>query len=322
MKSVDMRLPVLIVCFFTPWILPAQSQVPNGPYFGAIPTDSSQLLFPTLLTTPFNEYNGSFSSDGQIFVFTTDTPIGGIITLTRMQADGSWEKVKVAPFSGRYSEYDPLISPDDQFLYFSSERPRPGESKPGQTNIWRVPLANLHVDPEFVELTNSGDYHSSVTKTGKIYFNTWSSGDIRVAVPSDTGFSIDLLPDHINQLSDVGDPFISPDEDYLIFRGYGGENLGRGDLYISFHQQGKWSLPQNLGDSINSSRHEMCPVVTPDGKIFIFASDKMDQAYNFQPGKTLETMVNKYGSIDNGKLNLYFRNTSFIDRLRSLAKFP
>ena len=322
MKQLFASLTCMLLCLAMAEVH-AQSALASeaGPYFGVTPTDTPQLLAPSLLATPLDEYNGVFSKEGDGFVFTTNAPSGGIISFTSMDEDGSWASVRVAPFSGTYSEYDPLLSPDGKYIYFSSERPLPGEDKGGQTHIWYVPAEGRTPVPTHVPLTSHGDYYSSLTRDGTIYFNTWSTGDIRRAMPSDTGYILETLPEQINNMSDVGDPFIAADESYLIFRGYGGQNFGRGDLYISYYEDGVWSIPQNVGKPINSEAHEMCPAVTMDGKMFVFASNRLDSNYSVKPLDFISSVADKYTSPDNGNLNLYFTSTDFVETLRQTAVF-
>ena len=49
------------------------------------------------------------------------------------------------------------------------------------------------------------------------------------------------------------------------------DSRGEADLYISFRQEdGSWGPGVNMGDTINSSEQDYCPMVTPDGKYFYF----------------------------------------------------
>ena len=56
----------------------------------------------------------------------------------------------------------------------------------------------------------------------------------------------------INSEYDEIDPFIAPDESYLIFLRRSDEGFGGVDLYISFknkHEQ--WTESKNMGSNIN-----------------------------------------------------------------------
>lgn len=289
-----------------------------GPYFGMSPTNEAKLLAPELIASSLDEYNGTFDKEGTTFFFTTNTPASGIISYCVMMPDGTWSEARTAPFSGEYSEYDPLYSPDGRTLYFSSERPSPKDSLPGKTNIWKTNYQDgKWAEPRFVELSNRGDYFSSMTRSGSIYFNIWDDGDLYKAVPSAaTGYSIEALPSNINSQNGEGDAFVSPDEDYLIFRGYN-ESLGAGDLYISFRDDSLWTDPMNLGAPINSAAHEMCPYVTSDGKFFIWASARMSKPFQPIAGQSVQNVRNQHASFNNGQLNIYYTSASFIDSLHS-----
>ena len=285
----------------------------KGTFMGMRATNTPQLLFPEFIASSLDEYNGTFSPDGTEFFFTTNTPSQGIICYTRMDPNGRWAEPIIAPFSGTYSEYDPLFSPDGKRLYFSSERPVSKTDSSGKTNIWYVErLDTAWSDPSLLELEKTGTYYSSITRDGSVYFNIWDTGDMYKASKRDTGYQIERLPDVLNSENGEGDPFISPDESYLIYRGYN-NSLGRGDLYISYKIDGQWTPPENLGEPINSAHHEMCPYVTSDGKYFIFASSRMAGKYDSKAGDVLDVVRGKHRSYDNGQLNIYYISADFIE---------
>lgn len=286
-----------------------------GSYLGMVPTDTPRLLAPNLMATPLTEYNGTFSPDGKEFYYTCGAPGMSVIATTSMNKDGSWTDPSVAIFSGTYIEYDPLFTPDGQRLYFSSTRPIAENGTTNITNSWYVDRTKSGwSDPKFLKLTGQGDYYNSTTYSGDIYFNVWNNGKVYKATQQDTGYSIESIPLRID--SDAGDPFISPDEDYIIFRGYGSDGLGAGDFYIAFKQDTGWTDPYNLGEPINSSAHEMCPYVTVDGKFFIFASSRLTDRYDTTPKSPLKEAVKKSKTSDNGQQNVYYMSAGFIDRLK------
>ncbi len=289
-----------------------------GPFLGMQPSDQPRLLARNLIASPLTEYNGTFSPDGEEFFYTCGAPGMSVITLTQLQDDNSWSAPSVASFSGQYIEYDPLFSPDGQRLYFSSTRPTEADGSTNTTNSWYVERTETGwSNPKFIKLTGQGDYFNSTTKNGDIYFNVWSNGKVYKATKVDSGFQIAEIP--INIDSDAGDPFISPDEDYLIFRGYGSDGLGAGDLYIAYKVDTEWTDPINLGEPINSSAHEMCPYVTTDGKFFIFASSRLTDRYDTTAGVPLESAVNKSQTADNGQQNIYYMSADFIEKLKNVV---
>lgn len=305
-----------VVCFGCQDEIKVESIKGAGAFMGMMPTDTPKLLRPDLLASPLDEYNGTFSPDGDEFFFTTSAPGLGIISYTKMDESGKWSIPRVADFSGAYSEYDPLFSPDGNRLYFSSERPTVQGDESGNTNIWYVERQDSAWSvPNLVWLDSSSCYHSSLTNDGSIYFNIWDTGDMYKATPNADGHEVILLDSILNSSNGEGDPFIAPDESYLIYRGYN-NTIGRGDLYISFQINGAWTAPENLGEPINSEAHEMCPYVTTDGQFFIFASARLTESFESSAGADLTEVHKKFRSGDNGQLNIYYMSADFIEEMR------
>lgn len=284
------------------------------------PTETPILLSPELISSSLDEYNGTFSSDGKEFFFTTNTPEKGIICQTKLDDKGKWTKATIAKFSGEFSEYDPLFSPNGDKLYFTSERPVNQADTTGKTNIWYVEKQNsTWGEPKYLDLGMHGAYYSSITKKGDIYFNIWDTGDMYKAVKKGNSYEVEILSNTINSKNGEGDPFISPKEDYIIFRGYN-NSLGQGDLYISYKIGEDWTEPENLGKPINSEAHEMCPYVTLDGKFFIFSSNRLNDEYSSQANDNLEEIRKKHRTADNGELNIYYISADFIKEKREKYK--
>ena len=294
-----------------------ETAVAYGPFLGMQPTDTPTLLAPDLLASSLVEFNGTFTPDGKTFFYTSDIPNHGIIAFTEMKEDGSWSPPAVAPFSGAHSEYDPIFSPDGKRLYFSSRRPTELYENKNKSNIWWVEKkGDSWSDPTLIPLAEQDVYYNSLSKSGNLYFNIWSNGKIFKASPNGTDYQVDTLPNILYTHGKVADPFISPTEDYLIFRGYGEDSFGRGDLFISFQINGQWTTRQNLGEPINGKGQESCPYVTTDGKFLIFSSSRQKMPYQPKPQQVLSELQEQHNTYDNGELNIYYISTGFIEKLR------
>jgi Tol biopolymer transport system component len=69
------------------------------------------------------------------------------------------------------------------------------------------------------------------------------------------------------------DPFVAPDESYLIFASERPGGLGGADLYISVRRpDGSWGTPANLGPTVNSAASDYTPMLSPDGQYLFFTS--------------------------------------------------
>ncbi|MDH3648815.1 MAG: hypothetical protein OEQ53_03985 [Saprospiraceae bacterium] len=319
---------LLISFLFSCWEKPDESdeagqsavQLPNGYFMDIQATDTPSLLLPDFISTPMGEYNGTFNSVGSEFFYTVSNIHHDVLVRTQLQEDGSWSQPKIAPFSAPHPEFDPLFSPDGSQLYFSSHRPLYTGGPTDASNIWKVEKTDSTWDePELVPLhgPSQGNYFSSLTSNGEIYFNIWNTGELYYATQSDTGFIVESLGDNVNSPQGDGDPFVAPDGSYLIFRSYRPGGLGSGDLWISFNRMGEWLQPANLGEPINSKYNEMCPYVTTDDKLFIFSSGRFSQNYYEAELQDLSEISDKLQTWDNGQQNIYTISAEFIEEMRN-----
>ena len=284
---------------------------PSGPFFGLTPTATPQRL---PFASSLDEYNAVWNAAGDAFFFTVNTPQRSFMMESYLQPDGRWSTPTAMPFSAaEHPDYDPFLSFDEQRLYFSSRRPVDPDVR--RSHVWYVDRVGERgwSEPVRVPLSDRTDLYTSLSRAGELYFNSWPGGGISRGIPSPEGYAVEALPEPINGHGRVADPYISPDGDYLIFRGYGEDSLGRGDLFISFFVDGAWTPRQNLGPTINSERHEMCTWVSADGRWFTFASARIDEPYEVADYPAL---VEKHHGADNGQLDLYAISADFIEALR------
>lgn len=83
------------------------------------------------------------------------------------------------------------------------------------------------------------------------------------------------LPKNINTPFEEESVLIHPDGRTLYFASKGLVGLGGSDLYVTrMKSDGTWSNPENLGYPINTKDDENSLMVSPDGEIGFFASDR------------------------------------------------
>lgn len=190
--------------------------------------------------------------------------------------DDKWSKPKVASFSGQYSDDVPFLSPDNSRLYFISRRPKNEDDKSNMERIWYVNRNNdgTWSEPKMISPTvNSEHIHwqFSVAEDYSIYYN--GADGIKFSEFINGEYQKPkLIKEELNENYLGGNPFISPKKDYIIFSSkYLPDTKGKNDLYIGFKtKNGQWSDPINLGDKINGLKNELCPIVSPDGKILFY----------------------------------------------------
>jgi uncharacterized repeat protein (TIGR03803 family) len=259
----------------------APDQTPGSQQVMAEPT----IFAEGVISTGDMELNAAFTPDGKTLYFTKRTPKIQFwaIVVSHFQ-NGKWGAPEVADFSGQYSDFDPFISPDGSKLYFCSTRPVDGKPK-RDFDIWVVEKGkNGWSAPRRLEApinTQAAEFYPSVTADGTLYFSTSREGEkgrgdiYRSKLVGGKYTEPENLGDAINSQYSEGDPYIAPDESYLVFVSYGRpEGYGDGDLYISYRRDGVWTKAANLGSKINSSALDFCPIVSPDGKYFFLTSER------------------------------------------------
>lgn len=257
-------------------------------YFGQTPPGlKAELFAPGIVTTNRNEHSPlAFSPDGTVLLWATmDASYRG--TLWEMNYEnGSWSKAVTPSFADTISAYFcPTFSLDGNILFFSSRRSAPGYRQGRGNRIWTVKRkSNDWENPVPLDtiVSKAEEFSHSISKNGTLYFSSPldsanTSLNICKSEKTKTGFSKpELLPFGINSIGYEDGPYISPDEDYLIFESTRPEGIGGShDLYITFKDNtGNWKTPVNMGPKINSSSMERFPRVSPDGKYLFFASNR------------------------------------------------
>ncbi len=185
-------------------------------------------------------------------------------------------------------EYVPLVTPDNNILYFTSRRDDStaqlkdpnGEyyediyKSVRDSAGWRIPVnigqpVNSETHDATVSISADGKtmllYRTNRNLTGgDIYITNYRKGSWSAPTK---------LSESINSDYQEASATISPEKDMIIFSsnrpgGYGGKDLYR----VRKLPNGEWSLPRNLGPSINTSYDEDAPHLDIDGKTMYFAS--------------------------------------------------
>lgn len=293
-----------------------QREGARPPYSTAHSLSTPTLFAEGVISTSDMELNAAFTPDGKTVYFTKRTPkyqFWAILVSTFKR--GAWSTPEVASFSGQYGDFDPFITPDGSKLFWSSSRPVEGQPAAG-FDIWMVERTATGWDnPKALGApvnSNGPEYYPSVSSNGTLYFSSVRPGgagaldiyrsrfvDGKYAEPESLG-------DSVNSKLSEGDPYIAPDESYLLFVSYGRpEGSGDGDLYISRNVGGVWSKAQNLGPTINSSALDFCPIVSPNGKYLFFTSERGFADAPLTQRLTYSELMKRIRSTTNGLGNIY-----------------
>jgi Tol biopolymer transport system component len=261
--------------------IPAVGRTPT-PHLQA--AGSPEVFAPGVVSTGAEEYRISFSPDGRTAYFARSEAFfpasrKATIMVTTLR-DGRWSAPEVAPFSGRYSDLDPCVSPDGSRVYFSSIRPVAGAER-ADIDLWAVDRAGdgWGEPRNLAEVNSAGDeLYPSVAGDGTLYFASDRPGgaggwDIYSAKVAAGGRYAGPTPlgEAINTTAWEFNPCLAPDGRTLVFTSLnrpGG--FGLGDLYVSRFGPGGWDRAVSLGTPVNTADDEYHPSFSHDGRSLFF----------------------------------------------------
>ncbi len=203
------------------------------------------------INTASDELGPELSGDGKALYFYSDRAggQGGYdIWVSRLGSDGWAEPVNLGPgVNSPFNDYGPALGLDGMTLYFSSNRPRPGEVAP-QAEGWTATLR---------EQRTRHDYD--------LYRAGLGADAAAVALTE------------LNTEFDEGAPAMSPAGDFLYFASDRRGGLGGFDVYRSRLLRGVLQAPEGLGPAINSAANDLDPAPSTDGFRLYFSSDRADR---------------------------------------------
>ncbi len=194
-------------------------------------------------------------------------------------------------------EYLPMLSPDNQYLFYTRKVKQDSKSILGEVEEELFFQSRKQLDGSFSSGIpmptpfNKGAYQggSSISIDNRLLFITivnqettrdgrlFSNGDIYYSDFTNGHWSdLKSIGSHINgRLTWEGQPSISPDNKTLYFASAREEdNYGGMDLYKTERREdGFWGPAINLGPKVNSSGNEKSPFIHPDGQTLYFSSD-------------------------------------------------
>ncbi len=265
---------VILICISAAVFLSGQNSSSNL-------QTSPKLFAEGIINTSADEYNPTFTPDGKTVYFTRriDRKGNEAIMFSKLE-NGKWTTPTAAEFSGKFSDKEPMLAPDGKRIFFASTRPN-GSDEKTNFDIWM----SEKTEKGWGEAKNLGanvnssgyDNYPSIANDGTLYFasvrqNGRKDNDLyRSRLVNGEYQKAENLGDIINTAATEADPFVAPDQSYMIFSSDREGGAGEGDLYISYNQSSKWTAPQSLGANLNTADYEYTPLVSPDGKTFYFS---------------------------------------------------
>ncbi len=255
-------------------------------YLDQIPPGKTAALFaPGIVSTDSFEHSSPvFSPDGRVVLWNIVSRLNPDYMLEMVYDNGKWSAPHRPSFGDKAADdYYPSFSPDGKTLYFASRRENPPGYKGNNMRLWSVDRTDTiwgNPVPFDSVISKGKEYAHSITTNNTLYFSSQDRGptswDIHASQSREGRYTgIVTLPFGINSINYEDGPFVSPDESYLIFESQRAEGIdGSIDLYISFRIGQGWSLPVNMGSTINTANTERLARVSPDGKYLFFGSNR------------------------------------------------
>jgi hypothetical protein len=280
----------------------AQPVPPDSLYFGQTPPgDIPQVFAPGLVSLPGRrEATITFSPDGAtVFFHIQFYPQPGTpYIMYSTYAGNHWTTPATIPFSVGRAAAEPFFAYNGTrvYMYATNAVNHAGIAdlsySEKQGAGWSNPVS-MGNPPN----SEAWQYHPCIVGDTSVYFSS-NAGDVcRCQYDNGAYQARVILPVPVNHVGAQtwGDPFVAPDESYMILKSIRPEGLGQNDLYITYRKSdATWTNPKNLGNVINTPGDEMAGDITPDG------------------------LYMTYGRGD----DLYWVSTGFIDSLRYTNFLP
>jgi len=297
---------------------PAMPAVPlAAPPAGDPPGPEPRMVGEGVISTPDDEFGGTFSPDGRTMLFNKSIPRSQFYVICESHwENGRWTAPRIAPFSGRWRDSDPVFSRDGLRVYFASDRPVAGVDH-HNFDIWSVPRRgdgwgepenlgapiNSDRNEDFISFAANGTaYFTSAREGSQGYMDVWRSRLVggRYTEPENLGAAINNK-DWFNIES-----WISDDESFLLVGAFGhADSAGDQDIFVSYRKDGVFGPLKPLGPRVNTSAREYSPRISLDGKSFFFTSERgMTTQVRTRPW-TREEFENAARSVRNGLGNIY-----------------
>ncbi len=255
----------------------------HGQYLGQKPPGMTPEVFaPGIISGVEAVLNAAFSPDGNAFYYSSISDSGQYTVKYSYSIDGNWTIPETAPFSGEFNDADPIFSYDGRYLFFVSDRPETSNDKETDLNVWYIERSGK----KWTEPVNAGgnvntevsEFYPAVSGDMTLYFtaeyeNGYGRRDIyRSEFANGVYSEPENIGETINTEYDESDVFVSPGEEYIIYKVSGRpDSYGYGDIFISFKDENNnWAEGINMGRIINTAAHEYCPIMSPDMKYFFF----------------------------------------------------
>ena len=198
--------------------------------------------------------------------------------------------------NSEFSELNPVISPDGRTLYFGRKNHpanrygvKGSETISGSQDIWFSEKVGdtWSTARRLSEVLNRDQYNTilSISPDGQTillkgaYVNgTYETRGFSISNKTTAGWTVPVKVDipGYEQMSKGKNEYgyLTMDGKAILLAFARKKNSEDDDLYISFFEEGRWTRPLDLGETINTKYSETTPFLSADGKTLYFSSDR------------------------------------------------
>jgi hypothetical protein len=264
---------IIISILFFGRFVSSQTIPTDSLYLGQTPPGDSAIIFApgTISLADRRETKIVFSPNNEECLIGIGTNNTFQILYTDFYS-GYWKPPLPAYFIPNSRPIEPFFSPDSLRVFFTSFADIYMSDLVNQT--WTTPVS-------LGSPVNTGyeEYHPTTALNGALYFCSMRENPgsyLYRSLPENGNYAavekLDVAINRNNAEQDGAyDPYIAPDESYLIFSSIRSDGYGQADQYISYNRNGSWTNPKNLGPSINTNAIEYGSYVSPDNKYYFFS---------------------------------------------------
>ena len=191
-------------------------------------------------------------------------------------SSGTWSEPVTLGFSGEGYDKEPYLSPDGSLLFFASQRPVPSGEDLG-FELWvSERVGGEWSEPRHLSAVGSPGYdnYPAVAANGNLYFGSdrvEERGRIFRSEWSGDGYGEPEMLMAGGSPMTGADPYIDPQERFIIHSSTRQGGFGEGDLYLTMREADGWGASVNLGSVINTTDYEYTPFISPDGEYLYFS---------------------------------------------------
>ncbi len=230
----------------------------------------------------YSAWNPTWTPDNRAMYYTRDLPGGSFIFGSVLDyLTGDWTEPDTLDTFRDFEAWSPFVSPKGDKLYISTTRTPDGE--PGRTdvNIWVSDLTDTGWSEPMLlpEPVNSVSFDGNpvIASDGTMYFLSDRPGgkggpDIYMALPDEDGnYTTVQNLSAVNSASNDIAVTLTPDMRTMVFPSNREGTFGDYDLFISFYDEnGQWSDPQHLNETVNGVNPQLSPRFSLDGKYLFY----------------------------------------------------